>query len=429
MMKKTSLITAALLVSVAVFGQKAKRTSANNYLQYGELDNAKEAIDPCITDEKTMGEAKTYFFRGQIYQAIYETKEEKYKSLDANPLQVAFESFLKCEELDDKKFHTEMTLKYLEVQGKQFVNEGITRYNAKNYAGALEAFENTLKAAAIPEIKRTDSLAIYYAGACAEQIGDLAKAEKYYREAMAINYKAEAAIVRMQNMYAAAGNDEKAVAILKEGRKLYPNNQSLITNEVNVYLKSDQHAEAMKSLELAIAGEPGNASLHFALGFVNDRLAAKEIEANPKGNDAYTAYLAAAEKSYSKSVELDGSNFDAVYNLGALYFNQAVKLNEAANLIDDTKKYEVAKAGADKVFDKALPILEKAYSITPDDNGVLVSLKQLYYRKMADSGGDEKMVVSLTETKPDGKLETVSKEMTKSAYFKMKYDEIMARMK
>jgi len=400
MIKKTSLFTAALLVSVAVFGQKAKRTSANNYLTYGELDNAKEAIDPCITNETTMGEAKTWYFRGLIYQAIYETKEEKYMSLDPNPLQVAFESFLKCEELDDKKFHTEMTMKYLDVQGKQFVNEGITRYNAKDYAGALTAFENTLKAAAIPEIKRIDSLAIYYAGACAEQTGELEKAEKYFRDAIAINYKAEAAIVRMQSMYATAENDEKSLAILKEGRKLFPNNQALITNEVNVYLKSDQHVEAMKSLELAIVGEPDNASLHFALGFVNDRLASKEIEANPKGNDAYTAYLAAAEKSYTKSVELDGLNFDAVYNLGALYFNQAVKMNEVANLIDDTKKYEVAKAVADKVFDKALPILEKAYVITPDDKGVLVSLKQLYYRKMVED-----------------------------ASFKSKYDEIMARMK
>jgi len=206
--------------------------------------------------------------------------------------------------------------------------------------------------------------------------------------------------VRMQSMYATAENDEKSLAILKEGRKLFPNNQALITNEVNVYLKSDQHVEAMKSLELAIVGEPDNASLHFALGFVNDRLASKEIEANPKGNDAYTAYLAAAEKSYTKSVELDGLNFDAVYNLGALYFNQAVKMNEVANLIDDTKKYEVAKAVADKVFDKALPILEKAYVITPDDKGVLVSLKQLYYRKMVED-----------------------------ASFKSKYDEIMARMK
>ncbi|MCF8278125.1 MAG: hypothetical protein K9J17_15435 [Flavobacteriales bacterium] len=398
--KKTTLISAALLVSVAVFGQKSKRTSANNYLQYGELDNAKEAIDPCITNEATMAEAKTWFFRGQIYQAIYETKEEKYKSLSDNPLQIAFESFLKCRELDDKNYHTEMVLKYLDVEGKQFVNEGITRYNAKDYAGALAAFENTLTASAIEQIKRTDSLAIYYSGACAEQVGDLQKAEMYYRMAMDINFKAEAALVRMQNMYAAAKQEEKAFEILKEGRAKFPNNQALITSEVNVYLGKNQHAEAMQALELALKGEPDNASLHFAYGFVNDRLAAKEIEANPKGNDAYNGYLAAAEKSYARSVELDPSNFDAVYNLGALYFNQAVKMNEAANMIDDTKKFEVARAEADKVFDKALPILEKAYAIQPDDKGVLISLKQLYYRKMVED-----------------------------ASYKSKYDEIIARMK
>ncbi len=151
---------------------------------------------------------------------------------------------------------------------------------------------------------------------------------------------------------------------------------------------------------MAIAGEPTNASLHFAYGFVNDRLAAKEIEANPKGNEAYTGYIAAAEKSYAKSVELDGSNFDAVYNLGALYFNQAVKMNEAANMIDDMKKFEVARDAADAIFEKSLPILESAYAINPDDKGVLVSLKQLYYRKMA-----------------------------KDESYKKKYDEIIARMK
>lgn len=399
--KKTTLLSATLLViSASVFGQASKRTSANNYLEYGELDNAVEAIEPTITHEKTMGDAKTWFFRGKIYQAVYETKEEKYKSLHPNPLKVAVESFLKCLELDEKNYHTDVVLQYLNIEGQQFVNEGIVKYNAKDYAAALEAFLTTLKICEIPQIKRTDSLSIYYAGACSEQTGDLALSEKYYRQAIAIGYKAEAAYVRMERMYAAAGNDDKAYEILKEGRKAFPNNQTMVTDEVNVYLKKDQHKEAMEALQVAIEGEPDNASLHFALGFVNDRLASKEIEADPKGNEAYNGYLAAAEKSYSKSVELDDSNFDAVYNLGALYFNQAVKMQEAANMIDDTKKYEAAKAEADKVFEKSLPILEKAYAINPTDKGVLVSLKQLYYRKMVDDPA-----------------------------YKEKYDEVMSKMK
>ena len=404
--KKTTLLSAALVVSVTVFGQKSKRTSAYNYLDYGELDNAVEAIEPTITHEKTMNEAKTWFFRGQIYQAIYETQDEKYKSLHDNPLQVAVESFFKCLELDDKGYYkggmqdANSAFRYLNVEASQFINEGITRYNAKDYAGALEAFENTIRITDLPELKRTDSLAIYYAGASAENIKEFEKAEKYYRRSMEIGYQGENALVRLQNMYAAAGQEDKAFEILKEGRKLYPNNQALITSEVNVYLGKDQHAEAMEALKLAIKGEPNNASLHFALGFVNDQLAAKEIEKNPKGGESYEGYISAAEASYSKAVELDGSNFDAVYNLGALYFNKAVKMQETANSIDDMKKYEAAKAEADKVFDKSLPILEKAYQLNSEDKGVLISLKQLYYRKM---GEDES--------------------------FKTKYDEIMSKIK
>jgi len=400
MIKNSLLITAALLVSLTAFGQKSKRTSANNYLQYGELDNAMEAIEPTITHEKTMNEAKTWFFRGQIYQAIYETKDEKYKKLHPNPLKVAVESFLKALELDDKNYYTDQTLQYLDIEGKQFVNEGIVRYNNKDYPGALEAFENTIRITEIEPIKRIDSLAIYYAGASAELSGDLQKAEKYYRQAIGIGYKPEQAYVRMERMYATAGNDEKAYEILKEARQAFPNNQTLITDEVNVYLKKDQHREALDALKLAIKGDPNNASLYFALGFVNDRLAAKAIEENPEGGEEFDAYISAAEQAYKKSVELDGENFDAVYNLGALYFNQAVKMQEAANLIDDTKKYEAAKAEADKVFEKSLPILEKAYQLNPDDKGVLISLKQLYYRKMVDDPA-----------------------------YKEKYDEVMSRIK
>ncbi|MFT4545631.1 MAG: tetratricopeptide (TPR) repeat protein [Polaribacter sp.] len=398
--KKTTLFTAALLISVAVFGQKSKRTSANNYLEYGELDNAKEAIDPTILHEKTMNEAKTWYFRGLIYQAIYETKDEKYKTLDDNPLQVAYESFAKCVELDEKKYHTDMVLKYLDIEGKQFVNQGILAYNAKEYAKALKAFENTLAICKIENIERTDTLAIYYAGACAQETGDLAKSEMYYRQAIAVGYKAEAAYVRMERMYAAAENNEKAFAILKEGREKFPENQTMITDEVNVYLGQDKHAEAVTALSAAIKGEPDNASLHFAFGFVNDRLASKELEKDDNGGEQYDLYMIAAENSYKKAMELDPTNFDAVYNLGAMYFNRAVKMNEAANMIDDMKKFEIARDAADVEFDISLPILEQAYQINADDKGVLASLKQLYYRKMA-----------------------------KDESYKTKYDEIVAKLK
>lgn len=384
-MRRLTLLTAAFAITGSTaFGQAAKRTSANNYLQYGELDNAKQAIDEASVHEKTAPEAKTWFYRGQIYQAIYETQDPKYKSLSNNALEEAYQAFIKCNSLDDKKFHTDMTYKYLDVEGRQFVNEGITGYNDKKYDAALKAFENTIAITNLPEIKRIDSLAIYYAGACAEMAGDRTKAEKYYRDAIAINYKAEQAYVRMARMFADAGEKDKAFAVVKEGRSKFPNNQTLVTEEVNTYLASDRHAEAMEALNVAIGLDPENFSLHFALGFVHDRLAAKALEKDAKGGPEYEKHLADAEKSYKTSVELKGDNFDAVYNLGALYFNRAVKLNEVANSIDDMKKFEAARKIADDVFDQSMPILEKAYALNGMDKGVLISLKQLYYRKMTN---------------------------------------------
>jgi tetratricopeptide (TPR) repeat protein len=272
----------------------------------------------------------------------------------------------------------------MDVQGKQFVNEGIINYNEKRYDAALKAFENTIAITNLPQIKRVDSLAIYYAGACAEQVKDYAKAEKYYRQAIAVDYKAEQSYVRIARMFSEAGEKDKAFAIVKEGRAKFPNNQTLVTEEVNTYLASDRHAEAMEALKVAIGLDPKNFSLHFALGFVHDRLAAKSLEANPKGGTEYEGHVADAEKSYKASIELNPENFDAVYNLGALYFNRAVKLNEVANGIDDMKKFEAARKIADDVFDQSMPILEKAYAINGMDKGVLISLKQLYYRKMTN---------------------------------------------
>jgi len=394
MTMKKPILSATLLAiaSTMAFAQPAKRTSAYNYLQYGELDNAKEAIDAASVHEKTAPEAKTWFYRGQIYQAIYEDAQgeaPKFKPLSENSLQEAYLAFTKCNELDDKKAHADMTYQYMDIQGRQFVNEGIINYNNKNYEAALKAFENTIAITALPKIQRVDTLAIYYAGACAEQIGNLEKAEKYYRQAVAANYKSEAAFVRMARMHAEAGNKEKAFEIVKEARQLFPNNQTLVTEEVNAYLMSDRHAEAMEALNVAIGLDPKNFSLHFALGFVHDRLAAKSLEANAAGGAEYDKHLAEAEKSYKTSVDLNPENFDAVYNLGALYFNRAVKLNEVANSIDDMKKFEAARKVADDVFDKSLPILESAFALNAADKGVLISLKQLYYRKMTNDDSYE----------------------------------------
>ena len=101
-MKKLSFIIALLLCVNISFAQKGKVTSAVSFFTQGKLDKAKELIDEAIGHETCVNWAKAYMVRGQIYQAIFETQDENYKKLSKDPLSVAWDSYQKVIQLDDK---------------------------------------------------------------------------------------------------------------------------------------------------------------------------------------------------------------------------------------------------------------------------------------------------------------------------------------
>ena len=63
-----------------------------------------------------------------------------------------------------------------------------------------------------------------------------------------------------------------------------------------------------------------------------------------------------------------------------MYYNQAVKLNEAAATISDNKEYKKALDEMNEVFRKSLPYFEKAHEMAPEERSYLQTLKALYYR-------------------------------------------------
>ena len=76
------------------------------------------------------------------------------------------------------------------------------------------------------------------------------------------------------------------------------------------------------------------------------------------------------------------------YNLGALYFNQAVEMINAANLLKSNTEFDKAKVKYEAKFKEAQPYLEKSLETNPNKSaedkdtykGTLTSLKQLYIR-------------------------------------------------
>ena len=98
---------------------------------------------------------------------------------------------------------------------------------------------------------------------------------------------------------------------------------------------------------------------------------------------------------YAKSLEIKPDYFDANYNLGALYFNKAVQMVNDANDMwkprmskEESNKQSEMEAGGKAMFSTALPYLEKALDVDPEDRETLRSLRDIYAR----IGMDEKML-------------------------------------
>lgn len=348
-----------LLFSTGLMAQNSKVVSAYNAKKDGDFGKAVEMINEAAEHPKTMDEAKTWLYRGQIYQQIA-ASEEDFGVDRTTAVAEAMESFKKALKLDEKERWSDQTKLGLSQMRAIAVNNGIAAYNAKNYEDAQKLFLIGEEAAAKQGF--VDTLAIYNGGLAAEQAGNYEAAIEQYQKAAEVDYMGAKIYLYMANLYNKQDKPEKYIEVIKEGRKAYPEDADLIVYELNYYLKNNKYEEAENNLKLAIEKEPDNKQLHFSLGVVYDNL--KEYEK--------------AISSYKKAIELDPDYFDPTFNLGALYFNKGVEMRNEANDIEDNAKYNAALEEAKKEFKKALPYLEKAHKMDPDDISAIASLTQLY---------------------------------------------------
>lgn len=424
-MKKTLLSLIFIYLSVTAIAQPSKVTSAWNYLNNGQFDKAKQNIEEALVHEKTMKSAKTWFYRGNVYLNIYlinnttskgifdgmskdnvikkagkpystknividnvnieqlEYKDEDeyrlfinfnnnrieswykqgpFKELDSNSLETAYSSYQKAIELDPEKEFFNDIMTRLMVCGEQFYNQGVMNFNKKLYNDAMSSFDRTIK---INEIfGQKDSLATYNAASAAVLSKQYDKAKKYYVKLIQINYTNPVIYTQLSNIYKQDNDTVKALKTVQLGRKKFPDDFNLIITETNIYLATGQTQKAQDNLMIAIQKDPNNKMIYFAIGSNYDQM--KNIEK--------------ASESYKKAIEIDSNYFDAIYNLGALYFNEGVKIFENADKISDNDLYLIEKNKFDKMWANALPYLEKALELNPNDMNTLISLKQLYAR-------------------------------------------------
>lgn len=402
---KKILIFLIAAMPVAGFAQSAKvQTAYGNLRDYRgsgdltSLQKAKDAIDLAAVHEDTKDQAKTWHYRGQIYQAMYEhllkaetdkltdiTDANKktmaaYQTTPTNDLDVAQEAFRKVLELDKKNIYTSEAKTSLNRISLHYQNKGIALYNAKSYGDAISVFENAYTVNSTLGVVDTSNL--INVAVCAERSKNYDKAKTSYQKLIDLKHGGGNTYSSLANIYVASGDTAGSIAIIQKGRAAYPNDVNLLISETNHYLKADKKEEAINNLKLAIQKKPNDPNLYLVLGNIYDNLA------NPRDNAGkelpkpanYETLIADAEANYKKAIELKADYFDALYNLGALYNNHGVTISKAADSIKDMAKYNAENKRASDEYTKALPYLEKAHEMNPSDRQTMYALKQIYAR-------------------------------------------------
>lgn len=402
MKKITFLIVAAAFV-INGTAQNVKIVNAKNYLRdFSEskdiesLNKAKENIDLAAAHVDTKDLAKTQTLKAQVYLTIFDNtlrlETEKltatitdpnkrnlaaYQAANSAPLADAYAGCVASKANDAKGNYTSEVNSYIAKIASHYENKAIADYNAKKYADALPSFE---KAYEINGSKDTTTL-----GNCA-LVADRAaiydKAKMYYQKMIDNKQGFGNTYSSLVNVYLNMKDSVGAMEVLKKGRTTYPNDINLVITETNYFLKTNNSKEALNNLNIALAAKPMDANLYLVRGNIYDNLANPKDAANkdmakPK---EYETLIGQAEADYKKAIELKPDYFDALYNLGVLYNNHGVALSKLADVITDNAKYKAANDIATAEFTKALPILEKALTVSPKDKNTMYALKQIYAR-------------------------------------------------
>ena len=375
-MKRISLLLVLVTAMTLGFAQKNVRQTASNFLKEGKLDKAMEAINQCIQDPSTATDAKAWFIRGNIYLEMANTKDEKYKSLDPNPLKQALDSYKKATEYDTKKEYAEDIFAKVNWQRNNYFNQAVDNYNKKLYKDAMLAFENG--AYALASINVPDTISLFYAAACAGMAEENAKAKEYYIELLKQNAKSTTIYISLSDLYRQDKDSAGALRVVREGQKLYPNDLKLFLAETNIYLTFGNTQKALSNLKTATEKDSTNATVFFALGTIYDNLSSDTSRSEKARSESFELAI----KAYKSAMKLNPNYFEPNYNIGALYVNKAASINDEANKLplDADVQFKKLKAEADNYLELATPYLEKASEILPTDINTLISLKQIYSR-------------------------------------------------
>ncbi len=363
-----------LFISVG-FAQKSNRASAYMYKEKGQLESAKKAIDKAVQNEKTKNDPKTWLYYGEIYYGIATSPLPQFRKLDSLAATKAFMGLKKAKALDTSSKRKKVTKEadeYIKKLSAVFYARGAKVFKQQNYDRAIEYFKDAFQVS--KQLGSFDTTAAFNVGITGVLGKEPKVAVEYLKKCVNANFKEPKVFIYYNRALQQIGDTAKAESVIKLGRSRFPGNLSLLLEQAQLYLERGQARKLISSLKEAIAkkpGNPANANFNFLIGKSYDDMGIKDT----------------AAMYYENAIKINPKFFEAYYNIGAIFVNKAAKLQKEANNLplSKTKKYNTLNNEASANLRKAIPWLEKALAINPNDKPTISGLKEAYARlKMKD---------------------------------------------
>ncbi|WP_297513605.1 tetratricopeptide repeat protein [Flavobacterium sp.] len=167
-------------------------------------------------------------------------------------------------------------------------------------------------------------------------------------------------------IYLQQGKTDAAKSAIADAKKELPGDTNLLLSEAEIYLKLNDVPNYQKTIKEVLEKNPNDHILIYNLGVTSGN------------NNQFDE----AEKYYRRVIEIKPDYVDAYVNLADMMLKPDQKLVDEMNKLGytekDQKRFEFLKVERQKLFNKVLPILESAYKLQPNNEGVINGLLTVY---------------------------------------------------
>lgn len=347
--KKIRLLILALFTTSFASGQsEALKVVVNNlafYKQKGELkylSNAKKSADSLVVTRKDSADIEKNVYRIIVNASILYTDSLNQLGQPEGALDNTAALYDKFAD-KGKIYKYQPEMDYAKrCLANVYIRKGFALTKNSDFKNAVLAFQQAKKYA--PAQKQINSYIAY----TSNKLGNLQDAAKYYSNLISSDSTKLEYLETASTIYKSLGDTAKALEIVKRGRRLLPQNKQLLHDEANIYNNKRDYKALEPLLIPLIDNNANNPDITFVAANCYDNL------------NQYDK----AESLYLRAIELNGTAYEPVFNLGLLYFKRSALKNN----------------NDDKNITSAILWLEKANEMVPKDKKCL-ELLQLAYTK------------------------------------------------